>query len=55
MVIYPVPPAVTQARVQLAIDETAKAPLETINNDVQAIVEVQGQAEQQELSVDVKA
>ena len=30
MVIYPVPPTVTQARVQLSIDETAKAAPTTI-------------------------
>jgi hypothetical protein len=40
MVIYPVPQVVTQARVQLAIDETAKAPAATINEDVQTIAEV---------------
>lgn len=54
MVIYPVPAAVTQARVQLVIDETAKAPVTIINNDVQAVIEVQKQAEQETL-VDVKA
>ena len=46
MVIYPVPVAVTQAKIQLVIDETAKAPVTTINTDVQAVVEVQKQAEQ---------
>ena len=55
MVIYPVPQAVTQARVQLAIDETAKAPAATINEDVQAVAEVQGQAEQAALLLDLKA
>ena len=54
MVIYPVPVAVTQAKVQLVIDETAKAPVTTINSDVQAVVDVQRQAEQASL-VDVKA
>lgn len=54
MNIYPVPAAVTQARVQLVIDETAKAPVTVINNDVQAIIEVQRKAEQESL-VDVKA
>ena len=54
MVIYPVPVAVTQAKVQLVIDETAKAPAQTINSDVQALIDVQRQAEQ-ELLVDVKA
>ncbi|QWG21284.1 hypothetical protein KMZ93_14695 [Bradyrhizobium sediminis] len=54
MVIYPVPAAVTQAKVQLVIDETAKAPVTVINSDVQAVIEVQRQAEQEAL-VDVKA
>lgn len=54
MVIYPVPAAVTQAKIQLVIDETAKAPTTVINSDVQAIIEAQRQAEQQAL-VDVKA
>jgi hypothetical protein len=54
MHIYPVPAAVTQARVQLVVDETAKAPPTIINNDVQALLEVQRQAEQEAL-VDVKA
>ena len=35
MVIYPVPVAVTQAKIQLVIDETAKAPTTIINSDVQ--------------------
>jgi hypothetical protein len=52
MVIYPVPAAVTQAKVQLVIDETAKAPATVINSDVQAVIEVQRQAEQEAL-VDV--
>jgi hypothetical protein len=54
MVIYPVPAAVTQAKVQLVIDETAKAPATVINSDVQALIDVQRQAAQQ-LLVDVKA
>jgi hypothetical protein len=54
MVIYPVPVAVTQAKVQLVIDETAKAPAATINSDLQAVIAVQRQAEQEGL-VDVKA
>jgi hypothetical protein len=47
MVIYPVPVAVTQTKVQLVIDETAKAPAATINDDVQAVIAVQRQAEQE--------
>jgi hypothetical protein len=54
MVIYPVPAAVTQAKIQLVIDETAKAHATVINSDVRALVEAQRKAEQQAL-VDVKA
>ena len=54
MNIYPVPAAVTQAKIQLVIDETAKAPATTINSDVQAVIDVQRQAEQ-ELMLDRKA
>jgi hypothetical protein len=49
MVIYPVPVAVTQARVQLVIDETAKAPPNTISSDVQNVLETQSQAERETL------
>lgn len=54
MVIYPVPAAVTQAKVQLVIHETEKAPASVINSDVQALVAAQRQS-QQEARVDVKA
>ncbi len=54
MVIYPVPPAVSQARVQLAVDQQAKAPPATINNDVGELIEVQADAER-ELLLDRKA
>ncbi len=54
MVIYPVPVAVTQAKIQLVTDEAAKAPAPTINQDVQAVLETQTQAAQASL-VDVKA
>ena len=46
MVNYPVPPIVTQAKVQLLIDETAKAAKATIIQDLAKIVEVQKQVEQ---------
>jgi hypothetical protein len=49
MNIYPVPAAVTQAKVQLVIDETAKAPSHTINADVQNVVATQAQAEREAL------
>ena len=45
MVIYPVPPTVTQARVQLLIDETAKAAPTTIVQDLGKVVQAQKQAE----------
>jgi hypothetical protein len=50
MVIYPVPAAVTQAKIQLVIDETAKAPVTVINSDVHALVDAQRRAEQEALS-----
>jgi hypothetical protein len=37
MVIYPIPVEVTQARVQLAVDQAAKASPTTINQDLQAV------------------
>ena len=37
MVIYPIPVEVTQARIQLVVDQTAKAPQHTINQDLQAV------------------
>jgi hypothetical protein len=54
MVIYPVPTAVSQARVQLAVDLEAKATPSTINNDVDDLVEVQAEAEHEAL-VDLRA
>ena len=37
MVIYPIPVEVTQARIQLVVDQAAKAPPHTINQDLQAV------------------
>jgi hypothetical protein len=54
MVIYPIPAAVVQARVQLAVDETEKASPAQINEDVRNLLAVQKQAEQEAL-VDVTA
>ena len=54
MVIYPVPPAVIQARIQLSIDETAKAEPTTIIQDLGKVIEAQKQAEQASL-IDLKA
>ena len=47
MVIYPIPVAVTQAKVQLVIDE--KAPTSTISADVQNVLAAQSQAEREAL------
>jgi hypothetical protein len=46
--------SVTQARVQLAVDQEAKAPPATIQNDVVDVIEVQAEAER-ELLLDLKA
>jgi hypothetical protein len=53
MDVYPVPAAVTQARVQLTIDQTEKARPATINTDVVEVVEAQATAEREAL-LDVK-
>jgi hypothetical protein len=49
MDVYPVPAAVTQARVQLVIDQTDKAPSATINTDVDDVVQVQAEAQREAL------
>lgn len=54
MVIYPVPAAVSQARVQLAVDQEAKAPPAAINNDVADLSQVQADAERKVL-LDLRA
>ena len=41
-VSYPSPVVVTQARVQLAVDQTAKAPPPTISEDVLTIEKAKG-------------
>jgi hypothetical protein len=46
MVIYPVPVEVTQARIQLLVDQTAKAPPKTINDDLDAVYHTEAVAEQ---------
>ena len=53
MVIYPVPVEVMQARIQLVVDQTAKAPPHIINEDLKAVVETIAQAQKTAL-VDVK-
>jgi hypothetical protein len=52
--VYPVPIPVTQAKVQLVIDQTAKATTETIAADEQAVLEANAQASEQ-LMVDLTA
>ena len=61
MVIYPVPVEVIQARIQLLVDQTAKAPPNTINQDLQAVDHAKAAAieaaiaqQSEEASVDVK-
>ena len=53
MVIYPVPVEVTQARIQLVVDENAKAATHTINADLKAVYDAQAHAAATAL-VDVK-
>ena len=54
MLVYPVPVAVTQARVQLLADQTAKAPTRTINEGVLDVFAAKNQAEREAI-VDLKA
>lgn len=46
MLVYPVPVEVTQARIQLLVDQTAKAPPNTINEDLKAVYDAKSQAQQ---------
>ena len=46
MLVYPVPVEVTQARIQLLVDQTAKAPPNTINEDLKAVYDAKAQAQQ---------
>ena len=46
MIVYPVPVEVTQARIQLLVDQTAKAPPNTINEDLKAVYDAKSQAQQ---------
>ena len=64
MVIYPVPVEVIQARIQLLVDQTAKAPPKTISEDLKAVYQAKAIAEEAALqnastaetsTVDVKA
>jgi hypothetical protein len=53
MDVYPVPAAVMQARIQLVVDQTDKAPSATIDDDVADVLQVQAEAERETL-LDVK-
>lgn len=50
MIIYPVPAAVTQAKVQLAIDETARAPSHQLAADLRNLLDTQNQAEREAMA-----
>ena len=54
MQIYPVPVAVTQARIQLLAEQAAKAPPQIINDAVLKVFAAKNQAERQAI-VDLKA
>ena len=52
MVIYPVPAAVTQARVQLVADQTEKAPQHVIAEDVMNVFAAKNEAVRRNVAVD---
>jgi len=54
MLVYPIPHAVTQARVQLVADQTEKAPQHVIREDVLNVFAAKNEAERQALA-DFKA
>ena len=54
MLIYPVPAEVTKARIQLLVEQAAKAPPSVINAAVMDVVAAKNQAERQAI-VDRKA
>jgi hypothetical protein len=49
MVIYPIPVEVTQARIQLVVDQNAKAPPNTIHQDLQAVYHAKAAAVEEAL------
>ena len=49
MLVYPVPVAVTQARIQLVADQTEKAPRHIIAKDVLDVFAAKNEAERQAL------
>jgi hypothetical protein len=50
MLVYPIPTAVTQARVQLVADQTEKAPPHIIQADVLSVAAAKSEAERQALA-----
>jgi hypothetical protein len=54
MIVYPIPVEVTQARIQLLVDQTAKAPPSTINEDLKAVYDAKSQAQQAQVKQHVK-
>ncbi len=56
MLIYPVPVEVTQARVQLVVDQTAKAKPHVINEDVMDVFAAKNKADRDavETILDIK-
>jgi hypothetical protein len=50
MLVYPIPTAVTQARVQLVADQTEKAPPHVIQADVINVAAAKNEAERQALA-----
>ena len=54
MIVYPVPVEVTQARIQLLVDQTAKAPPNTINEDLKAVYDAKSQAVQAQVERHVR-
>lgn len=53
MQVYPIPAAVTQARVQLLAEQAAKAPPRIINDAVMDVFAAKNQAERESV-VDIK-
>ena len=49
MLVYPVPHAVTQARVQLVADQAEKAPMHIIQEDVLNVLAARNESERQAL------
>ena len=49
MLVYPIPHAVTQARVQLVADQTEKAPSHVIQQDVLNVLAAKNEASRQAL------